>query len=167
MKKSIVCTYDGHAFWVPKGANSLEMKLLVEKTMLWHQRLSHISEKCLRALKNKSLVEGLDDCNLEFNFCKVHGKQNCVSFYSSSHKSYGILDYIHLDVFGPVNVPLLRKFVCFVSFIDDYSRTFFYFLTSKSELFNRFKEFKALLENQTDRKIKCLRTENSGGFCLA
>lgn len=35
-KKVVVSTSDNHAFWVPKGANALEMKLLVEKTMLWH-----------------------------------------------------------------------------------------------------------------------------------
>ena len=86
-KKTIVFTSNGHAFWVPKGANTLEMKLPTEKTMLWHQRLGHISEKGLRALKNKSLVVGLDDCNLEFDFHKhcICGKQHCVSFYSSFH----------------------------------------------------------------------------------
>ena len=54
----------------------------------------------------------------------------------------------------------------YVSFIDDFSRkTFIYFLRKKSEVFNRFKEFKALVENQTEKKIKVLRTDNSGEFC--
>lgn len=33
-------------------------------------------------------------------------------------------------------------------------------LKSKSEIFNVFKEFKALIENQTGRKIKCLQSDN-------
>lgn len=107
--------------------------------MLWHQRLDHIGEKGLKALKNKNLVEGLDDCNLEFNFCEhcVYGKQHRVSFYSSPHRSFSVLDYIYFDVFGPVNVPSLSKSRYYVSFIDDYSRrAFVYFLKSKSEVFS-------------------------------
>src|SRR5271155_4040875 len=94
------------------SANTLEGKLPAEKTMLWHMRFGHIGEKGLRTLKNKNLVERLNDCNLKFDFCEhcVYGKQNCVQFYSSSHKSS--------DVFGPVKVPSISKSVFFVSFID-------------------------------------------------
>eukprot|EP00253_Pinus_taeda_P012924 PITA_12924 len=35
----------------------------------------------------------------------------------------------------------------------------------KSEVFDRFKEFKPLVENQTEKKIKALRTDNGGEFC--
>jgi len=56
--------------------------------------------------------------------------------------------------------------VYYVSFIDDFSRnTWIYFIKKKSEVFDRFKEFKALVENQTEKKIKALRTDNSGQFC--
>ena len=54
----------------------------------------------------------------------------------------------------------------YVLFIDDFSRnTWIYFLKKKSEFFDRFKEFKALVENQTEKKIKVLRTYNGGEFC--
>jgi len=54
----------------------------------------------------------------------------------------------------------------YVSFIDDFSRnTWIYFLKKKFEVFNRFKEFKALVENHTEKKIKVLRTDDSGEFC--
>jgi transposase InsO family protein len=54
----------------------------------------------------------------------------------------------------------------YVSFIDDFSRkTWIYFLRKKSEVFDRFKEFKALVENQTEKQIKVLRTDNGGEFC--
>jgi hypothetical protein len=55
--------------------------------------------------------------------------------------------------------------VYYVSFIDDFSRkTWIYFLRKKSEFFDRFKEFKALVENQTEKRIKVLRTDNGGEF---
>eukprot|EP00253_Pinus_taeda_P005553 PITA_05553 len=49
---------------------------------------------------------------------------------------------------------------------DDFSRnTWIHFLKKKSEVFDRFKEFKALVGNQTEKKIKVLRTDNGGEFC--
>jgi hypothetical protein len=120
-------------------------------------------------LEKKNLVDGLNDCALEFDFCEhcIYGKHNHVQFYSSSHKSSGLLDLIHSDVFGLVKVPLISKALYYVSFIDDYSRrTWVYFLRTKYEVFSWFKEFKSLLENQTGRKIKVLRTDNGGEFFL-
>jgi transposase InsO family protein len=64
------------------------------------------------------------------------------------------------------NIPSLGKYVYYVSFIDDFSRnTWIYFLRKKSEVFDRFKEFKALVENQIEKIIKVLRTDNGGEFC--
>jgi hypothetical protein len=37
-------------------------------------------------------------------------------------------------------------------------------LKEKSEEFEKFKEFKAYVENETDLKIKCLRSDNGGVF---
>ena len=73
---------------------------------------------------------------------------------------------VHSDVFGPVSVPSLGGSLYYVSFIDDFSRkTWIYFLRKKLEVFEKFKEFKYLVENQTDKKIKVLRTNNGVEFC--
>jgi hypothetical protein len=51
-------------------------------------------------------------------------------------------------VFGPVPIPSLGNSMYYVSFIDDFSRyTWIYFLRNKYEVFDKFKEFKALVEN--------------------
>ena len=73
---------DGSATCVPKGTNTLEGKLPTKNTMLWHMRFGHIGEKGLKTLKNKNLVEELNDCNLNFHFYEycVYGKQNHVQF---------------------------------------------------------------------------------------
>jgi hypothetical protein len=69
-------------------------------------------------------------------------------------------------VFGPVPILSLDKSVYYVSFIDDFSRNMWiYFLRKKSEVFDQFKEFKALVENQTEKKINVMRTDNGGEFC--
>ena len=64
------------------------------------------------------------------------------------------------------HVPSLGGAIYYVSFIDDFSRnTSLYFLKKKSEVFSKFKEYKALVENQIGKKIKVLRTDNGGEFC--
>ena len=52
-----------------------------------------------------------------------------------------------------------------ITFIDDFSRkTWIYFLKAKNEVFEKFKEFKALIENLSDKKIKTLRSDNGGEY---
>lgn len=116
------------------------------EAMMWHQRLGHIGEKGLQSLQGKSMVEG--------------------KFPSGAARAKEILELIHSDVFGPVPIPSLGGAIYYVSFIDDFSRnTRLYFLKKKSEVLSKFKEYKALVENQTGKKIKVLRTNNGGEFC--
>jgi len=52
-----------------------------------------------------------------------------------------------------------------LTFVDDFSRkVWVYFLRQKKKMFPVFKKFKALVENQTGRKIKKLRTDNGLEF---
>ena len=47
-------------------------------TMVWHERLGHIGEKGLQSFQGKGMVEGMSNCNSNFDFCKypLYGKQN-------------------------------------------------------------------------------------------
>ena len=50
-------------------------------------------------------------------------------------------------------------------FIDDYTMmTWVTFLKEKSEAFEKFKIFKAKVENESSLKIKCLKSYNGGEF---
>lgn len=54
----------------------------------------------------------------------------------------------------------------FLSIIDDHSRkVWLWFLRTKGETFASFSEWKMLVKNQVDRKVKCLRTDNGLEFC--
>ena len=58
----------------------------------------------------------------------------------------------------------LSGYVYYVSFIDDFSgKTWIYFMKNK-EVFSKFKEFKALIENDTEKKIKTFRSDNGREF---
>ena len=59
----------------------------------------------------------------------------------------------------------LSGYVYYVIFIDDYSRKcWIYFLKAKDEVLSKFKEFKAMIENHSEKCIKTLRSDNGGEF---
>jgi len=69
-----------------------------------------------------------------------------------------ILQLVYFDLFGMLPVTSLEGYLYYVVFMDDFSRkTWIYFLKKKDEIFSWFCAFKALVENQTRKKIKILR----------
>jgi hypothetical protein len=132
----------------------------------WHRILAHINYKAL------PYVRKVVTCLLELkvdheSVCKgcAQGKNIDNPFPKSDSKEKGILELVHSDVCSPMPSTSLRRYVYYVSFIDDYSHmNWVYFLKSKDEVLGKFKEFKALLENIFERKIKILRSDNGGEY---
>ncbi|KAD7478385.1 hypothetical protein E3N88_01521 [Mikania micrantha] len=82
------------------------------------------------------------------------------------HNSSGVLDYVHADLWGPARTLSLGGARFFLSIVDDYSRKVWVFvLKTKDETFGKFKDWKVLVEHQTRRKVKKLRTDNGLEFC--
>ncbi|KAL0455144.1 UNVERIFIED_CONTAM: hypothetical protein Slati_0853600 [Sesamum latifolium] len=77
----------------------------------------------------------------------------------------GLLDLVHTDVCGPLSIPARGGFSYFITFIDDHSRYgYVYLMRYKSKAFGRFKEYILEVENQTNRKIKALRSDRCGEY---
>jgi hypothetical protein len=133
---------------------------------LWHRRMAHVHHGALNVLKE--IVIGLPDFNTKHHeVCKgcVLGKYTKTTFPGSDNRSRGILDLIHPDECGPMSSVSLSGYEYYVTFFDDNSRkTWIYFMKTKDEVFSRFQEYKALVENQTRRKIKTLRSDNGGEY---
>ena len=63
-----------------------------------------------------------------------------------------------MDVCGPFKPNSLGKSNYFILFIIDFSRkTLVYFLKQKSEVFEAFKKFKAVVEKKSGYHIKAMR----------
>lgn len=143
---------------------------VVDNYVLWHKRLGHMSNKGLEILhKNGHLGS---DKLMHVPFCEscVLGKQTRVSFPNPNPvtrtKCSDVLEYLHADVWGPASVSTHGGNQYFLSIIDDYSRkVWVLLLKQKSEVFDKFKNWKVLIENQTGKKIKTLRTDNGLEFC--
>lgn len=73
------------------------------------------------------------------------------------------LELIHTDVCGPLKKNSLRAEQYFILFIDDFTRMCqISLLKYKEEEFEGF--FKALVENELDLKIKCLKSDRGGEY---
>lgn len=65
----------------------------------------------------------------------------------------------------PIGTQSLQGENYFMFLIDDFSRmTWVAFLGDKSKAFEKFKDFKALAENDNNFKFKCLRSDKGGEF---
>jgi hypothetical protein len=130
---------------------------------LWHRRLAHINYKALPYVSK--VVTGLPELKVDHEgVCKgcAQGKNIKNPFPKRDSKAEGILELVHSNVCSPMLSTSLSRYVYYVSFIDDYSRkTWVYFLKSKDKVLGKFKEFKALVENLSERKIKILRSDNT------
>jgi hypothetical protein len=138
----------------------------VNPNELWHRRYAHINYQALPFLKR--MVEGIPELqSTHEGICKgcALGKNIKKPFPSNNNRSKEILDLIHSDVCGSMPVKSLGGSLYYVTFIGDYSRkTWLYLLKTKDEVFNKFQEFKAEIENLRNKKIKILRTDNGGEY---
>jgi transposase InsO family protein len=75
------------------------------------------------------------------------------------------LEIVHTDLYGLTRTKIMQGEHYIILFIDDYTRmTWVSFLKEKLEAFNKLKDFKEHVENETNLKIKCLRSYNGGEF---
>ena len=65
-----------------------------------------------------------------------------------SRKAQELLELVHTDVYGPMLAQAKGGYEYFITFTDDYSRYgYVYLMRRKSEAFEKFKEFRAEVEN--------------------
>lgn len=129
---------------------------------LWHQRMAHLNMTDLNKLSKCTEGVKLTDNKLDMicEFCQ-EGKQSRLPFPKEGSRAKKVLELIHSDICGPLEVKSVGGARYFLTFVDDYTRkVFIYLLKNKSEVFSKFKEFKAFVENQLESKIKKLRTDN-------
>jgi hypothetical protein len=136
------------------------------KTNLWHMCLGHMSKLGMVELMKRNLLDGCTSTSMKFYEHCIFGKHKRVKFNTSVHTTKGTLDYVHADLWGPSRKPSLGGARYMLTIIDDYSRKVWpYFLKHKDDTFAAFKDLKVMIERQTKRKVKLLRTDNGGEFC--
>jgi hypothetical protein len=166
-KEEIVIGKEEGVLYKLKGHSEESIAHAIENPCeIWHRILSHINYKALTYVCKEitGLLEVKVDHEGVCNGC-AQGKNIKNPFPKRYSKAEGVLELIQLDVCGPMPSSSISGYVYYVSFIDDYShKTWVYLLKSKDEVFSKFKEFKALIKNLSERKIKILRSDNGGEY---
>ena len=88
-------------------------------------------------------------------------------FKVKGYRAKEVLDLVHTDLCGPMSTSVRGGYEYFITFINDYSRYgYIYLMRHKSEDFEKFKEFKAEVENHCGKSIKSLRSDRGGEYLL-
>ncbi|GJR18120.1 putative RNA-directed DNA polymerase [Tanacetum coccineum] len=137
-----------------------------DMTELWHKRLGHISEKGMSILSKKNVLSSVHDIDLKKCSHYLAGKETRLAFKNRSpFRLENMLDLVHSDVCGPMKTKTLSGCSYFVTFTDDHSRkVWVYTLKTKDQVLDVFKQFHALVERQTGKKLKCIQTDNGGEY---
>ena len=95
--------------------------------------------------------------------CKpcLEGKMIMSHFKAKGYRAKEVLDLV------PMSTSARGGYEYFITFIDDYSRYgYIYLMRYKSEAFDKFKEFKIIVEIHQGRSVKSLRSDRGGEYLL-
>lgn len=130
---------------------------------LWHKRYGHLNFRSLSELNTKELMYGIQKLNVRKAICEVcmKSKQSRSSFVSEAPKRASVtLQVVHLDICSPFGVPSLGGSRYFVTFVDEFTRMMWlYTFKFKNETLKVFWKLKILIEKESDKSIKMLRTD--------
>lgn len=134
---------------------------------LWHQRYGHAGKKQIESLpgnvtgvptsiKAPATVPPCDGCE--------KGKSKRDAFPPSDKRALHVLDLIHMDLVEyPVNS--IDNFKYTLTTLDDHSSFgVMWYIKLKSQALSCFRQFVAWAENQTERKVKAIRSDRGGEF---
>lgn len=124
---------------------------------IWHRRLGHRNCEDVMKLQEMNLIPKTNSVPVGWKCGNcVKAKSTQLPFpKESKNRSKEVLDLIHSDVCGPVEVESVGGKRYFLTFIDDYSRySYTYLLKKKSEVFQKFQEYLEEVENFFRRRPK-------------
>lgn len=140
----------------------------VSQSSIWHTRLGHVNNDTLKLMIKKDLVTGVPDIEVkrETSVSCLLGKQARKPFpQATSFRASTPLELIHGDMCGPITPPTPAQRRYILVLIDDHTRYMWtVLLREKSEALEKFKNFQSLVEQETQYKIKMLRTDRGGEF---
>ena len=95
------------------------------------------------------------------------GKYVKSTFHENENHASGSLERVHTDMCGTFSVASTTKHKYCVIFVDEFSRKcWIFFMQKKDQTFSKFCEFKALVEKESGKQVKTLRSNNGGEYIL-
>ena len=139
-----------------------------ETPELWHNRLGHLGYDNLAKLVKDQMVKGINVTSEAFKAAKeevcescILAKQHRLPFPTSESDSKQLLELVHMDLCGPMPKISLGGSKYLATFLDDYSKySVVVPIRQKSDMPRIATETFIMLENQTGKKLRAVRTDN-------
>ena len=136
---------------------------------LWHRRLAHAGVEKLRLLfqATEGLKHPLKQPTRSDSTCEpcIYAKQAKVINRVSPEQATRPLQRVFTDFAGPLKEASLGGNLYLLTFTDDYSRkTWVYTTKTRTELYERFKEWKQNVEKESGLQLVALRSDKGGEF---
>ena len=107
----------------------------------------------------ENILHPLDFLDVEYCIDCIKGKY-VKQIKKGAKRSAGVLEIVYTDICGPFPVRSVDGYDSFIMFTDDYSHYgYIYPIKERSEALDKFKIFKAKVENQHNLKIKIVRSD--------
>ena len=140
-----------------------------ENASLWHYRLGHLGMGAVA--KMSTLVDGVPSITLSRDECVceacLYGKMARKPFPTlpATSRATAVLDIVHSDIMGPMEVPSISGARFILLFVDDRTRyKHCYILKRKSEALQSFKDYQTLVEKVHGKRIGRFRTDGGGEY---
>jgi len=143
-----------------------------ETPQLWHRRFGHLGYDNLAKLQEKQMIKGINIHPAEFrvsasDVCEpcIAAKQARLPSRASGADAKAPLELLHSDLCGPFQAESLGGSKYFVTLLDDYTKfSIVRPIKRKSDAANIIIESIRLLETQTGRKTRAIRSDNGGEY---
>lgn len=179
-------TLCGTLYKLDVPGESHSQALLSSTMQVWHERLAHVDPSTILSMAKSKTITGISiqkstTDSLPCDGC-VRGKAHRTPIpKTTSSRSTKLLELIHSDVNGPLEIPSLGGSRYFITFVDDFSRWIVvHTMKKKSDSLSMFKKYHMYAQVHTGNKvgkvnfikcsqksskeIKSIRTDNGGEY---
>ncbi|KAG7533536.1 Zinc finger CCHC-type superfamily [Arabidopsis thaliana x Arabidopsis arenosa] len=149
-------------------ASDICLSVSVNDLELWHKRLGHMNVQTLIKIVNAGVGRGVPKLSDKLDaVCSACNKGKQIKVNHKKIPEIGskkILELIHMDLMGPVQVESINGKKYIFVLVDDFSRyTWVRFLREKSEAVESFKILALQLQNEKGNIIQ-IRSDHGGEF---
>nr|GFC98887.1 retrovirus-related Pol polyprotein from transposon TNT 1-94 [Tanacetum cinerariifolium] len=144
-------------------------KAYLIKSWLWHRRLNHLNYGTLNELARNDLVKGLPLLKYDKDHlcpsCQLEKRKKGISSTQDEKSNKEILNFLHMDIYGPMQTESINKKWYVLVIVDDYTRFgWVRFLRTKDETPAVFEKFLKNSQLALKATVRTVRTDNGTEF---
>lgn len=129
--------------------------------------MGHISKERMQRLIKNEVLPQLDFTDSWICVDCIKGKQTKQTKKEAT-RSTQLLEIIHTDICWPFDVPSFGGDICFITFIDDFSRYgYVYLLNEKSQSIDALCVFVDEVERQLNKTMKIIQSDRGSEYYVS